>query len=411
MYIIACIYLQDTPIVEKMMKGIYGDEQAMNLLNMTTNITFIGYRGINFITLTGGSQYEKGFAYGKNMRADLLGARDHLVEKFSNHNVSYNEMSDMAQKFFDRYSNNYKPFLRGISDGAEISTDDVNILNGMETLLGLLYSSTSEDTLVHCSYFTIPTTESATGSLTLGRNYDFSPEIYGEIAKNLTVTIINDLIPTAIIGMPGQIYCPTCINQKGLFIELNNGMPSGGSYANQTRQSMLINMLEVMQNSESLEELNSRMMPLESDYSLIINAANETHLLSYEYSSSSSLGMKPYSPTPGYHFVSTNFYLNNSWNTPAPTDESTWHGVTRRNNLIDLLNSEDCFDLESIKSMMGKTIKDGGAAWDHTLYQIIFQPTTNDLYLKISGEEWVDIEMGELYDSTSHIVNLTGDYC
>ncbi len=378
---------------------------------MTTSVTFKEYGRINLISLTGGSQYDKGFAYGKNMQEELLGARDHLVEKFSNHNISYNTMSDMAQKFFDRYSEYYKPFLHGISEGAGISADDVNILNGMETLLGLLQSSTSEDTLVHCSYFAIPDTESATGSLTLGRNYDFSPEIYGEISKNLTVTIINDLIPTAIIGMPGQIYCPTCVNQKGLFIELNNGMPSGGSYANKTRQSMLINMLEVMQNSGSLEELNSQMIPLESDYSLVINAANQTHSLSYEFSSNSSLGMKPYSPTPEHPFVSTNFYLNNSWNTPVPMDELTWHGVTRRNNLIDLLNSEDCFDLEGTKYIMSKTIEDGGATWGHTLYQVIFQPETNCLHIKISDDQWVDIEMEEFYDSTSDTLNLTGDYC
>lgn len=369
-------------------------------------------KGINIVVLNENNMYSNGLFYGEALKEELLGAREHLIDSFGKHGASYNDLRRTAKVFFFRYSREYKPFLYGMAEGAEMSFDDVNIVNGMETLLTLLPTSDTSDQLVHCSYLTIPPTESATGSTIIGRNYDFSPEIYKDIAKNLTLTVFNNpgKMPTATIGMPGQIYCPTCINQNGLLLELNNGMPSGGYYINKTRESLLTNMLKVMQGSESLDDINSKMMSLESDYSLIINAANQSHTFSYEYSSLSLIGMKPYSPKSDEYFVSTNFYLNGSWGLPEPKDALTWHGVTRRDNLIKLLDEGECFDLKGTKHLMDKTTEQGGAAWEMTLYQMIFQPELNELSLKIAGENWVDIQMEEFYESR-YICGTTEQIC
>jgi len=379
-----------------------------------TQIKYNNYNGINVIALTGGSMSEKGFAYGATLKDVLHSTRDYLVKAFTQHGITHQEMVEASQDFYARYSYKFKLFLEGIAQGSDLSTDDVNILNGMETIHHLLseqYSNyrsefpTCNSDLAHCAFISIPPMKTETGYSIIGRNYDYPPDIYGKIAANLTITVINDpdTIPTAIIGMPGQIYCPSCTNMKGLFMELNNGMPSGGDYLAQDRESLLINMLEVMQNSDSLMNMHSQMMSLRSDYSLIVSTANQSYAQSYEYSSNASLGMKSYSPTPNEVLVYTNFYLNTSWGNqiPVPTDASTWEGITRRDNLLNLANKSNNFDLEDMKNLMNTPISKGGAYWGLTIYQLIFQPENNMLSVKRSftGDDlWVDINLNDFYN-------------
>ena len=287
--------------------------------------------------------------------------------------------------------------------------DDVNVLNGMETLNSLIPSSANSTNqngeLVHCAFMYIPPSHTAANSAIIGRNYDFPPNIYGAIAENLTLTILNveNTVPTTIIGLPGQIYCPSCTNQNGLFMELNNGMPSGGYVSSLDRESMLINMLEVMQTSSTILEMHTQLKALQSDYSLIVSTANATYAGSFEYSSNSTLGMKPYLPIDGNSaLVYTNFYLNSSWGTeiPTPTDATTWEGITRRDNLLNLANQSNSFDIKSVQQLMETPIESGGAYWDLTIYQIIFQPLSNDICLRRTFDDpdnWVCVDLDDYY--------------
>lgn len=380
----------------------------------TINVKHSNFDGIHVIALAGGNMFDKGQAYGENLKGTLEFTRNHLVSSFGQHNVTHAEMAAAAQPFYDRYSYKFKLFLDGVAKGSGLSADDVNILNGMETIHHLLslkdpsyqntLALTGNTDLVHCAFISIPPEKTSDGHSIIGRNYDYPPEIYGEIAKSLTVTIINDedTVSTALIGMPGEIYCPSCVNENGLFMELNNGMPSGGYTLDQDRESLLIRMAEVMQNSPDLEAMHSQMMGVRSDYSLIVNTANDSYAQSYEYSTNVSLGMKPYSPEAGETLVYTNFYLNQTWGNeiPVPTDPTTWEGVTRRDNLLNLASKSDDFDLDTMKSLMDIEIQNGGAYWDLTIYQLIFQPHENELSIKrtFSGNQtWVDIDLDDFY--------------
>ena len=199
--------------------------------------------------------------------------------------------------------------------------------------------------------------------------------------------------------MPGQIYCPSCVNANGLFLELNNGEPSGSFTVATQRESLLINLLAELQNSETLADLTSQLLATQSDYSLIINSANSTLARSFEFSS--ILGMKPYFPDAGETFVSTNFYLNTTWQgIPAPTDNTTWMGVTRRNNLLNLAAQQDTFTVESFQALMDTSINDGGAVWNLTIYQIIYD-AGKDLYLKITQtqDDWTQLPLQQWFQN------------
>ncbi len=328
-----------------------------------------------------------GTSYGQQLETELQTALGHLKDYFiTKHGISYSQLADKAQLFYNRYTPQYQYFLEGIELSTTLTKDDVNILNGMETLNSLVNSTGSSPNpeVSACAFVFLPENKSSTGSSIIGRNYDF-PEPYASISQNIVVTTLSmaETSDVTIIGMPGQIYCPSCLNDKGLFMELNNGMPSGGYQENLHRQSMLSNMMQYAQDSTNFDQLGNKFRATESDYSLIINTANTTHAVSYEYST--TLGMREFTPEYGEAFVSTNFFQNTSWGNevPKPTDAKTWEGVTRRDNLINLLNSKDVFSIEDFQNLMDTNTTNGGACWSPTIYQIIF--SDQELYIRSTG--------------------------
>ena len=361
--------------------------------------------GFDKVVKLSGTHQEMGYMYGKIMQEELKGALSVLEDYFINeHHITYKQLVDKANEFYDRYSYSYKLLLEGISESSGLSLDEVNILNGMETLNALL--SGKENWFLNtdigaCAFVFLPPEKTYSGFSLMGRNYDF-PEPYKTIATNLTVTILEEpnTISTAIIGLPGQIYCPSCVNSQGYFVELNNGMPSGGFVNDIGRQSLLINMLQIAQNSGNFEEMNNQFMAMEADYFLIINTANKHVVQSYEYST--VMGMKPYFPNEGEVFASTNFFLNSTWGSkiPQPTDNTTWVGVTRRDNLLKIANSKEKFDVEDFKVLMEMPIEQGGSFWNLTIYQIIYDSFNNTLYLRSTPDDtqsWTELNLNEYF--------------
>lgn len=190
-----------------------------------------------------------------------------------------------------------------------------------------------------------------------------------------------DRVATAIIGMPGQIYCPSCVNENGIFVELNNGAPSGGGHPAFERKSLLINLLEYLQNAGTFKQLERQLLATQSDYSLIVNTATHNRTQSFEYSA--TLGQETYYPDSSDYFVSTNFYQSDLWsNIPTPIDAETWYGVTRRNNLLRLLAQQQQHDANSIKDIMEEKIENGGGLWNYTIYQLVLDTNTMMLYTR-----------------------------
>mmetsp|Transcript_2184 Transcript_2184/g.2893 ORF Transcript_2184/g.2893 Transcript_2184/m.2893 type:complete len:354 (+) Transcript_2184:87-1148(+) len=344
-----------------------------------------------------------GYQYGSLLKEQLHNVLEILIQYFIVlQNVEYSQLVQQANLFYERYSYSYQLFLEGVSQGSGLTLDDCKILNAMETL-DVFSSSKFSSQLSACAFLALPASKTRSQYNLIGRNYDYNP-IYGEIAKDyLNVIQLNDQngVTSYIVGMIGQIYCPSCVSDNGIFMELNNGMPSGGTYVEQERQTLLINLLHIIQNSAHFAQADKQLMATQSDYSLIINMADHQFVKSYEYSS--SLGMKPFSPALGQPFASTNYYQNSSWvGIPPPTDDTTWIGVTRRQNLLNLANSREVFGILEFQELMDTWLENGGAKWNMTIYQMIFDSTPQNLtiYLKPSfafDATWTKVPLGSQF--------------
>jgi hypothetical protein len=335
-----------------------------------------------------GSKYAMGLEYGKQLASEMRASLDILYKFFiEENNISLEKLTVKANQFYQRYPFCYQRFIQGISEGSGLTLNEVKILNGMETLYVL---TNEKQELGACAFVSIPPNSS--NSNIIARNYDF-PAPYNEIAKYLTITILKepDTISTAIIALPGQIYGATCINANSLFIALNNGMPSGGFEVNDNVQSMLITLLETIQNSSNFSQMDKILSSHNSDYSLIINTADQNHVKSYEFSSFK--GNRSFIPEENKVFVSTNFYQDDSWNNiNKANDKSSWLGISRRDNLLNSAKKEST--IEDIKDLLDLKYIDGGAKVDRTIYQVIFDTKSQELYLKIAQEdlEWTCIK-------------------
>lgn len=344
-----------------------------------------------------GSSLEMGIEYGANLKEELNQALG-IIEDFYivQHKVTYAQLKERAEQLYKRFPEEYKTFLTGVAVGSGLNLNDTKILNAMETYTGLI---NQED--VKCAFLFIPNSKTLTGAAMIGRNYDY-PAPFDKLANLLTVTILkeNGKIPTAFISIAGEAYCPSCVNSKGIFIELNNGTPSGGRSININTETMLSKMLETLQISKSLSEVNSNLNNVQSDYSLIVNAADSNNAYSFEFSS--TLGMHSFIPNIGQTFASTNFYLNPIWgnSVPIPTDATTWNGVTRRNNLLNISSEMTPLNLNSLKHLMDLNISEGGAVWPLTIYQLILDESDLSLYIKINNQslEWTQIPLKQLFN-------------
>lgn len=347
-----------------------------------------------------GSHQEMGIQYGEKLKEELYGALSALKYFFiTQNNMSYENMLEQANTFHARYSNTYSFFLEGIAQGSGLTFDDVKILNGMETIKPSSKASNKTE-LGACSFIFLPPSKTYSGESLMGRNYDFCAP-YDKISENITVSILKatNQLPTAIIGMPGQIYCPSCVNSEGLFMALNNGMPSGGYSKNETAKSLLINMLHMKQSSNNLNHLATQLLSTQSDYSLIINTANKNEAKSFEFSS--TMGLKAFCPNLEEVFVSTNYYQNITWeNIPKPSDQTTWLGVSRYNNLMSQASLQDKFNVENLQDMLNTNIEDGGAFWNMTIYQMIYDSSNQNLYItrgKFDNGNWTKIPLAEYF--------------
>lgn len=351
-----------------------------------------------------GTKYNMGVEYGKQLNPELIISLNIIKQFFIiENNITFNALNHSADLFYSRYPFGFQRFIQGVANGSELSLDEVKILNGMEPLYALI---DGQQEISACSFLNVDGSYTASQANIIGRLYDFF-QPYNLLAKYLTVTVLHetDTVPTAFISMPGQIYCPTCINANSLFVELNNGMPSGGFEVNAQRASLLINLLEATQNSASFDQIDKQLSSLNSDFSLVINVADQNNIKSYEYSSFS--GNKAYIPPQNSNFASTNFFLNNTWEAPLPTDNSTWIGVSRRDNLLNNANKTVDFSIQDMMNLLDKKITDAGANWDATIYQIAFDTSTQDLYLRITQEnnEWTHVNLAGLFNLNEIEIN------
>jgi hypothetical protein len=326
--------------------------------------------------------YQYGFALKKELKAVLEILKTYFVVQ---HKLTDQILFERANLLYKRFPNSYQLFINSASAGSGLPLQDMIILNGMLSLDMLLRSQMP----FGCAFAFVPPNKTTMSHALIGRNFDYSPP-FDQLAKYLTITVLKmpNKIPTAFIGIPGEIYCATCVNAKGLFVELNSGQPSGGYVENNQAENLGATILTAIQVSDTLGAIEKKLQKTSTDFSLIVNVTDSKKMANFEYSTSPILGMQNYRPNGNEVFVATNFFTNPLWGSkiPTPIGSRLEFGVERHAGLSSLLSKLPLIDIEAFKRAMSVSVNQGGAVHSGTIYQIIFDPYHMDLYIKTANQ-------------------------
>ncbi|MDR3076830.1 MAG: C45 family peptidase [Synergistaceae bacterium] len=370
---------------------------------MTTNGTennsqnFEGGRSVRFGNFTvldlRGTWREMGRQYGGLAGESLRGMYREAIEErlISGDGKTREELEAVATTFYTNYPYKLKEVLAGIAETSGLDFGRVLLLNAVEVLVaGDLWSRR------HCSGIAV-WGEYSSGALIYGRNYDYF-NWFRELGEHLVVAAYHPAdgsLATATIGYAGEIYMTTGINERGIFLELNNGEPSGGALEYHNRVPAIAELFMFLLDSPDLDQLESFFQSTRSNFAYVVGAADDQTSRCFEwpvFDVKRRLSVR----RPGL-MVATNHFTEPSWGLPQPDDKKFFATRARRQNLLSLAEHfKGSIDLPRMKKILDTRLEDLGATTDHTVFQVIAEPGALTVSLKIPEiTDWTDIPLGD----------------
>ena len=275
-------------------------------------------------------------------------------------------------------------FMRGAAETSGLTVEQLQAVNAVERIGGLPKCSA-----VFCW------DDYAAGPLVIGRNYDYS-DAFALLKDDVAVTVYHPAdgsLAVATVGYVGEIYAVNGLNEKGIFMELNNGKPSANIKSPDSRITGTTMLFSALFEIDELEDWDLFFSTVNCSSSYIINVADSRVARSYEWC---PVGFKPGgSDLPDGLLVSTNYYVNPEWLFALPSDEASWQGLTRRNNLIALSEkAKGGIDAQKMLDIIETSVEDGGAMDELTVFQMVVVPESRNLWIRvIGGSGWTQIDL------------------
>lgn len=328
-----------------------------------------------------GTWHEMGRQYGALLKQELSDVSS-FAEQYVEKNGETAVKVLLAQ--WSQISYTIHAFMEGMAQTSGLSLSQLYRANAVERLCGLPECS--------CA---IAWDDYAKDDLIVGRNYDYGESFFA--MKNNLVTAVfhpaDGSLATAAIGYVGEIYATNAINEKGIFMELNNGSPSAPILPPNDRIIGTTLLLNTMFQAHSLDYFDAFFNTSLCSESYIINVCDTNNAHSYEWC---PVGCKKGCQNmPDGLLLSTNHYQNSEWDLAHPTDQTSWLSFLRLNNLRKQCDAEKgMLDPQKMMKIMQTDEDHGGSANALTVYQYVVVPKTMQLWLRIIGAaDWTPIDL------------------
>lgn len=339
--------------------------------------------GIKVLDLNG-TWKEMGRQYGHLAAANLNNIYyNFLLPKIESHSDSIVNAYEISERLYANYPYRLKQILAGMSETSGLTLQQLKIVNAVE------YSAA----VFNCSAMAA-WGPYASGNLVYGRNYD-APG-FQELFKDIVIVVYHPsdgALATATIGYAGEIYAVNTMNEKGLFLELNNGMPSAGTEILFDRLASTTELLTMLMDAESLEYADAFFHTVRGFASYIIGIADAQEARSYEWCAQGVA--RADNAAPDGLMVMTNHYVSDSWNFPAITDEESWASFTRRKDMMAMAEKyKGHIDVARMQQIMQTPMSEHGPKHTATVYQLVYEPKTMHLWMHIEGaNDWQEVDM------------------
>ena len=336
-----------------------------------------------------GTWRDMGRQYGKLMSASL---QDIWSAKLQPYMLAHPDQADIIKKMASRNWQScpykYRETMTGIAETSGLSLEQVTMVDMVERVAGI----------TQCSTLAVWGDYAADGFV-YGHNYDFFTS-FRVLSRDIVVSVYHPAdgsLAVATVGYAGEIYAVNALNEAGLFVELNNGAPSGNGKRASERMHATVTLFSMMQDADSMKYLDGFFATTQCNASYIIGAADGKTARSYEWDVDGVQRGDDVSG-PGV-MVMTNHFVSPAWERPEPTDEKSWQSVTRRRNLLNLAEEyKGKIDADCMMELMDREISAGGSKSELTRYEMTVQPQKQLLWLKVPEENnWTKIDMKRLF--------------
>ncbi len=342
--------------------------------------------GIAVIDLYG-TWYEMGRQYGLLAKGRMDDVLCYLDRKIGPEPEKMASATDIANRLYANYPKHLKDFFDGVVATSGLSLDRVRLCNAVEYVEGVFM----------CSAMAV-WGDFADGKLVFGRNYDAVN--YSDIDSDVVVTVYHPAggIAVATVGYAGELYCVNGFSSSGLFVELNNGMPSAGADIDWSLCPSTTSLFDMLFSARNIDDVDAFFRNTSSFASFIIGVADKDQARSYEWCSE-GVRRGDVTTEPGL-MISTNHYVNDGWTFTVPSDADSWNSITRRRNLAEMaMQNKGHIDADKMMAIMSTSIEDGGPMHYLTRYQIVAVPEDMALYIYVPcNGKWTKVSLGEYFE-------------
>ena len=344
--------------------------------------------GINVVSLQG-SWHDMGQQYGRLVKEHLKSVLDYADERLGGDGERMASALEIAERMYVQGKEYVREFMRGAAETSGIGLERLKLCNAVEYVEGCFLCSA----MAAWDGYT-------GGPMVFGRNYDAVS--YREIDRDVLVTVYHpdDGLAMATVGYAGEIYCVNGINGKGIFVELNNGMPSGGWDIHWEMRPATTELFDMLLHAESLDDVDRFFGSTRSFASFIIGVADRNEARSYEWCYDGMQSGADAFP-PGL-MLRTNHYVNRQWTYCVPSDSESWNSITRLCNMTAQAEKfKGHIDVPTMKAIMSTSIENGGPCHGLTRYQIVAVPEDLTLHIHVPCcRKWVELK---LFQESFHI--------
>ena len=350
--------------------------------------------GSFYIAQLKGTFHQMGRQYGLLLKQPLGDFYKEAIVDFliGEKGIKYEDLVTSGRKYYNTFPQIFKDYLYGIAETSGLTSDQTYI---MSASFLMIYST-------GCSSLSAWGDYTSDHSVVAGRNLDLVSANLRLFSKYFHIVVWNPTgYPASVanIDFIGSVFYQTSFNNKGIFLELQNGQASDTTtvMARENTNNILLESLFSNISSDEVDRWFNTTLP---QAGLIMNASFPDHATIYEWAT--------------YRVVlrqaqglisASNDFIDPSWhNYPIIFSDSTNQGIgytyTRRTNLIKLgeLNKGNITP-QKMMEIFDLTIPQGGATFPEggpvkTIYSVVVQPSQLKIWLKVREySAWEEIDL------------------
>lgn len=352
---------------------------------------------INVLELTGDHR-QMGRQYGKLFKDRLNGFYESAVNDYfiKKERFSYLKLLALSKLLFRSYPSKFKEMFAGMRETSGMGLSKLVMLDQLNA-----FELVRNQKIGRCSNISAWGDYSVSGTLIVGRNFD-QPEYFKKFNEFLTLTVFNpdDGIPTMNIGYAGQVGINSAMNERGVFMANNEAPVIKGDAIDICAPNVLLAELEFLMRSSDLSDFDRHIKSAKTNCPIIVTAADASGACTYEWT---TRDMKSVSGAGGGLIVTTNHFIDTSWERPRPGPHAYGETEERSANLMSLGEKyKGRIDAKKMRELLDIGLSEGGATHsDKTIFQMIAVPAELKIWLKVPGyQEWTEIDLGKIFAKT-----------